>query len=288
MSWTLGRSRFVYAASYVVAAVVAALVWMAAPDLGLYARAMAAGAAATAVLYVAGMFFSNSGFYDVYWSLAPVAFGLLWLVEASAWRNTRAILAVTVTAAWGLRLTFNWVRHFQGLGHEDWRYVDLRQKTGRLYPLASLFALHVLPYSLVSLGSLPIYTAIQSRARLGAVEVVAFAVGLIAIVVETVSDLQLGRFRRENRDPDGFLSTGLWAYSRHPNYFGEVLFWWSVGLFGYAVVPSVVMLLGALGVTSMIVFASIPMAERRALAKRPRFADYQRRVSGLVPWLPGR
>ncbi len=288
MRWTLGRSRLVYAGAYVLAGVAAAFVWAALPALGLYPRAIVAGGAATLVLYVAGLLFSNSGFYDVYWSLAPVAFGLTWLFEAQAWKSPRAILALSVTGLWGLRLTYNWVSHFQGLDHEDWRYIDMRRKTGRLYPLASFFALHVFPYVIVSLGTLPIYEAIRSRARFGALEGVAVVVGVAGVLLETASDLQLRRFRSQNRDPSRFLDTGLWAYSRHPNYCGEVMFWWSAALFGYAVIPSIVLLLGALGVTGMIVFASIPMAERRALSKRPSFADYQRRVPSLVPWFPRR
>jgi steroid 5-alpha reductase family enzyme len=283
-TWTLTRSRVVYVASYVVAAVIVAAVMMTVPFESPFVAAAVAGGAATVFLYACSLVFKNSGFYDVYWSLAPVAFGLTWLIHAGAWSEPRALLAVAVTAAWGLRLTTNWVKHFQGLDVEDWRYVDLRKKTGGAYPIASFFALHVFPFTLVTLGTLPIYAAIRSTAPLGLLELVAVAVGIGAVVLETISDIQLHRFRHENKDPARFLDTGLWAYSRHPNYCGEAMFWWAAALFGLAVNLSPLMILGAVGVTSMILFASIPMAEKRALAKRPSFAAYQARVSRLVPW----
>lgn len=286
MSWTLTSSRVVYAASYVVAAGIVAAVMMTAPFLSPFVTAAVAGAATTVFLYVCSLVFKNSGFYDVYWSLAPVAFGVVWITQAGAWSEPRALLALLVTAAWGLRLTTNWVKHFQGLDVEDWRYVDLRKKTGGAYPIASFFGLHVFPYTLVTLGTLPLYAAIRSNAPLGALDFVALATGIGAVVLETVADIQLHRFRHENKDPARFLDTGLWAYSRHPNYCGEAMYWWAAALFGLAADRSPLMVLGAIGVTSMIWFASIPMAEKRALSKRPSFATYQARVSRLVPWFP--
>ncbi|NUP13178.1 MAG: DUF1295 domain-containing protein [Polyangiaceae bacterium] len=210
--------------------------------------------------------------------------GVAWMTGYDAWSQPRAVLAVAVTAAWGVRLTANWAKHFQGLDHEDWRYVDLRRKTGGAYLPASFGALHLFPFVLVTAGSYPLHEAIARGGAIGALEIAATLVGIGAVVLETVADRQLHAFRRTNRDPLAFLQSGLWAYSRHPNYCGEAMYWWSIALFGLAARPSAWMVLGAAGVTCMILFASIPMAEERALAKRPAFADYQRRVSRLVPW----
>ncbi len=286
MTWTLSRSRAVYAGSYVVAGLVAALVVAALPSVSGVPLAAAAGAAVTVFLFACGLVLRNSGFYDVYWSVAPVVCGVGWMVAESAWDRPRAWLALAVTAAWGLRLTTNWAIHFQGLDHEDWRYTDLRQKTGRAYGVASFFALHVLPFALVTLGTAPLYEATVSTAPLHVLDLVALLAGIAAVAFEAIADRQLHRFRRENQDPARFLDTGLWAYSRHPNYFGEALYWWSIALFGLAARPAAWLVLGAVGVTAMILGASIPMAERRALSKRPSFAEYQLRVSRLVPWPP--
>ncbi|MFO0616516.1 MAG: DUF1295 domain-containing protein [Polyangiaceae bacterium] len=281
------RSRVVYTLAYVVAIALAlgvALLTRAA--LGPIGSAIAGGGAATLLLYATGLLFRNSGFYDVYWSVFPPLAAAAWCTAYGAWSSPRALAAFGMATLWGGRLTLNWATHWEGLAHEDWRYVDLRKKTGRLYWLASFGALHVFPFALVTLGSLPLAAAIQSKDPFGALDAVAVAVNVVAVLLETIADLQLHAYRRANHPRDQFLQTGLWAYSRHPNYCGEVLAWWSFAILGLAADPKPWLVLGAAGVTGMVVGASIPMAEARALAKRPAFADYQRRVSRLIPWFP--
>jgi steroid 5-alpha reductase family enzyme len=286
-TWTLGRSWLVYAASYGVAGAGAAAAAMF-TEGDPFVQAVAGGVAATLVLYLCSIVFKNSGFYDCYWSVVPVVYAPFWLHAYDAWAEPRALMASLVTVAWGTRLTVNWATHWEGLAHEDWRYVDLRAKTGGSYPVASFFALHLFPFALVTLGSWALHEAIATPGPLGPLDFAALSVGVVAVLLETVSDIQLHRFRRENTDRMAFLQSGLWAYSRHPNYCGEAMYWWSTALFALSVRLSPLMVLGAVGVSSMILFASIPMAEKRALAKRPHFADYQRRVSRLIPWFPGR
>ncbi len=286
-TWTRGRSWLVYGASYGVAGL-AAVAAAAFTGGDPFVQAVAGGIAATVVLYLCSIVFKNSGFYDCYWSVVPVVYAPFWLYAYGAWAEQRALLASLVTVAWGTRLTVNWATHWEGLAHEDWRYVDLRAKTGRSYAVASFFALHLFPFALVTLGSFALHEAIATPGPLGPLDFVALAVGVIAVLLETFSDIQLHRFRRQNTDREAFLQSGLWAYSRHPNYCGEAMYWWSTALFALSVRLSPLMVLGAVGVSCMILFASIPMAEKRALAKRPRFADYQRRVSRLIPWFPRR
>ena len=286
-SWTLPASWLVYCASYLVAAAaaVAAGIFTGGDP---FVQALAGGIAATVVLYLSSIVFKNSGFYDCYWSVVPVVYATFWMYVYGVWSDPRAVMASLVTAAWGVRLTTNWATHWDGLAHEDWRYVDLREKTGGTYPVASFFALHLFPFTLVTLGSWALHEAIVTRGPLGPLDFVAVVVGVVAVLLETVSDIQLHRFRRESTDRQAFLQTGLWAYSRHPNYCGEAMYWWSIALFALSVRPSPLMVLGAVGVTCMILFASIPMAEKRAVAKRPQFAQYQARVSRLIPWFPKR
>lgn len=288
MATSLARSRAVYAISYLAAGGVAAAVAAFAPASSTFVSYVLAGAAATLVLFAFAVVHDNAGFYDCYWSLAPVVAGGAWLVGEGAMHHPRALAAVVVTALWGLRLTANWTQHFQGLDHEDWRYVDMRKKTGRGFLAASFGALYLFPFVVVTLGSYPLYLAVSAQAPFGAFDAVALGLGLAAVALETVSDLQLHAFRRANRDPRAFMQSGLWAYSRHPNYCGEALYWWSIALFALSAGASPVAVLGAVAVTGMILGASIPMAEQRALGKRPAYAEYQRRVSRLVPWFPSR
>lgn len=283
------RSRVVYTFAYLAAVALAfGVAWLLRGTLDPVWSAVAGGGAATVMLYLTGLVFKNSGFYDVYWSIFPPIAAAAWCTLEGAWSSPRALAAVGLAVLWGGRLTLNWATHWEGLAHEDWRYVDLRKKTGGAYWIASFGALHLFPFTLVTLGSLPLAAAIRSKGSIGPIDAVAIAIGVGAVAIEAVADLQLHAFRRTNTDRERFLDTGLWAYSRHPNYFGEVMAWWSFAILGLAADAKWWLVLGAAGVTGMVVGASIPMAEERALKKRPAFADYQRRVSRLVPWFPGR
>jgi steroid 5-alpha reductase family enzyme len=125
----------------------------------------AADLLATLVVFGFSMTFDNSSFYDPYWSVAPPLIGLS-LVLCHAVPEvplTRQVLVLGVVTAWGARLTWNWIRGWRGLGHEDFRYVDLRRQTGRAYPLVSLFGLHLMPTVTVFLGCLPLVPVLSTK-----------------------------------------------------------------------------------------------------------------------------
>ena len=104
------------------------------------------------------------------------------------------------------------------------------------------------------------------------------------IAIEAISDRQLHAFN-ESKQPGEIMARGLWAYSRHPNYFGEVSFWWGLFLFGLASSPQHIWpIAGALAILALFVLGSIPMLDRRSVTRRPEYAEHMKRVSALVPW----
>jgi steroid 5-alpha reductase family enzyme len=242
------------------------------------------------VIFAFSFSFNNSSFYDAYWSVAPPCLAWYWLRSAPPdVAPARQMLVLLLVLAWGIRLTANWVRTWRGLTHEDWRYVQMRGQTGRAYWLASFLGLHLAPTVVVFLGCVPIYLAVaRGVAPLGWLDLAATLVTTAAITIETIADLQLHRFRATTR-PGSTLTSGLWAYSRHPNYFGEALFWW--GLWTFALATGVAAwwtAAGAATITAMLFFVSIPLIDERMRASRPDYAERQRRVSALVPWFPRR
>lgn len=275
-------------AAYLLAALVAIGVLRALAGTHPVLAVAAADVAATVVVFAASVATGNSSVYDPYWSVAPPLVALAWASRgADRARRTLVILLVT---AWAVRLTWNWLRGWQGLGHEDWRYLDLRRKSGRAYWLVSFTGIHLFPTLIVLLGCLSLWPALATGRRpLGALDVVAAAVTAAAIAIEATADEQLRRFRRAAPPPGATLATGLWAYSRHPNYFGETLFWWGLFLFALAADPGAWWtVVGPLTVTLMFLFVSIPMIDERMTARRPDYAAHKRRVSGLVPWFTSR
>ncbi|HKJ25551.1 MAG TPA: DUF1295 domain-containing protein [Myxococcota bacterium] len=248
-----------------------------------------ADVAATCVVFAFSVAFRNSSFYDAYWSVAPTAIVFYWLAGAAdGVPALRQVVVSLLVVAWGVRLTANWARGWTGLDHEDWRYVDLQRKTGRLYWLVSFGGIHMMPTLWVFGGCLALYPALATgTGDFGALDAIAALVTGAAIALEFEADQQLRRFRTApGRSPEDVLDTGLWARSRHPNYLGEMGFWWGLWIFALAADPSWWWTaVGPLAITAMFRFASLPMIETRMLERRPeRFAAYQRRTPMVLPW----
>jgi steroid 5-alpha reductase family enzyme len=239
---------------------------------------------ATIVVFGFSVKFDNSSFYDAYWSVAPPLIGLAWWWQAGAPASARAFLVLGLVSLWAVRLTFNWARSWHGLGHEDWRYVDIRGQSGRFYWPASFAGIHMFPTLIVFVGCLPLHAAVTSTTPLNVIDLVAAAVTLAAITVETVADQQLHQFCQQ-KAPGAIIDRGLWRYSRHPNYFGEASFWWGLALFAVAAGPFVYwQVVGAAAISAMFVLVSIPLMEKRSVARRPAYVEQQRHVSMIVPW----
>jgi steroid 5-alpha reductase family enzyme len=280
------------AVAYLAALVVALLTGIAVGDRHPIEIALAADVAATLAIFAFSFAFGNTSFYDAYWSVAPPLVAAWFaLAPESHGVGARQLLAGAVIAAWAVRLTWNWARGWSGLDHEDWRYVDLRAQSSRAgYWLKSLFALHLIPTLVVFLGLLPLWPALATGTRpLGALDAIAALVATAGIALEFFADQSLRRFRLAKPPADAVLDRGLWAWSRHPNYLGEMLLWIGLALFSVAAAGFVWWAwLGVAAVVAMFLGASIPMKEARMLARRPAYAERQRRVSLLIPRPPRR
>lgn len=247
--------------------------------------------AATLVIFAFSFVRNNSSFFDAYWSVIPMT-TVVWLAWMGFERGTlppaRAALVITLVWAWGARLTFNWWRGWTGLDHEDWRYVEFRHKFPRLYWLVSLSGIHLFPCILVFAGCASLWPAlVTGDAPLGWLDAVAAVVTAGAIVIEATADQQLWRWRQSEHPPEAYMRTGLWSWSRHPNYFGETSFWWGLFLFAIAAHPGSWWAITGPGLmTALFVFISIPMMEKRTLAKRPHYADHIAKTSMFVPLPP--
>lgn len=274
--------------AYVVAIAAGWAVLVALPWEPLW-RALAADLVATLVIFAYSRAYRNSSFYDAYWSVIPPLLAVYWLVAAGPELNqTRAWLVTALVTLWAVRLTWNWASHWTGMGHEDWRYAPLREKAGRLAWLMDLVAIHLFPTLQVFAGLLPVYAATHlGSAPLGWLDALAAAVVLGAVLIELVADIQLHRFLAQ-RQPGQIINTGLWAWSRHPNYFGELSFWVGLMLFGFAAYPAGGwwLAIGAVLMAAMFFGASIPMMDQRSLERRPEYAEHMRKVSALIPWPP--
>ena len=159
---------------------------------------------------------------------------------------------------------------------------------GRKFWFINLTGLQLMPTILVYLGSISLYPVIVLRKNsFNYLDIVAIIITLGAILLETVADQQLYKFIKNRENSDQIINQGLWKYSRHPNYLGEILFWW--GLFIFALASDfnfIWAIIGPIAITILFIFVSIPLIEKQKLEKRPEYANYKKQVSRLLLWFP--
>jgi steroid 5-alpha reductase family enzyme len=281
------RDRAIMALVYVAAFVAGALVLMDLSDEVHPLLAMfGADLIATLVIFVTSLVLNNSSMYDPYWSAAPIAMAVFWAVTGGLSLTSGLLLFCIL--AWGIRLTWNFLRGWPGLHHEDWRYVSYREDTGLLYWGVSLGGFHLFPTTVVFLAMIPTWYAFSADVPLNAGMVIGALISLGGTVLEGVADNQLRDFRAARTDPEQVLAEGVWAWCRHPNYLGEILFWWGLWVFGLsASLTAGWSVIGALGITVMFKTVSLSLIDNRMLEKRPHYQEHIDKRSALLPfWRP--
>ncbi len=250
---------------------------------------------ATLVIFIASTIFKNTSFYDPYWSFIPIVIAIYWFIvgglELGEFKASQFVI-LAVVGVYGLRLTYNWIRSWEGFKHEDWRYVKYRIEKPKLFWIINLTGLQLMPTILVFLGCIPLYPAftnpIQFSEPIQWSNILFYILGLVitvtAIFIEALADEQQYVFRQK-KQPGQLLDTGLWSVSRHPNYFGEISFWWGVYFLGLSGDTTYWWaFVGPLAILVLFVVVSIPLMESRLKQRYPDYKDYQKRVSLLIPW----
>ncbi len=275
--------------AYVLAYLVAVMAFRQFFHLGDIYGVLVADITATLVIFFLGLIVHNASLYDPYWSVVPLGIaGYWWSLADYDISELRKVLLMIVLVFWAVRLTLNWARSWPGLIHEDWRYGMLREKSKSWYPLVNLGGIHLLPTLLVFLAMLPVYFVLSRVGEHNPIlDWVAFAIGILAVTIELIADEQLKSFVQTNKDSKKFLKTGLWKYSRHPNYLGEVLFWLSLFLFAYSSSSAYLWTgIGVIAMLALFLFGSIPMMDKRMLERKKDYADYLKKTSGFFLFPP--
>jgi steroid 5-alpha reductase family enzyme len=195
-----------------------------------------------------------------------------------------SVLLFLVVCIWGIRLTANWVFTFSGLNRQDWRYDMIKGKTGKLFPMASLLGIQLLPTLIVYTCILPAIVFITESDAFNFVTVIGLLVSLTGLTLEAVADKQMHAFKSKNQDRSLIIREGLWRNSRHPNYLGELMMWWGVFIVLLSARADGWYLgVGALLNTVLFLFISIPMAERNMARYKANFATYKKQTRMLLP-----
>ena len=271
-------SFVIIAVIYVVAAALGILIYRALP-YPWWLSLLIADVAATVFTFAFSLIFKNASVYDPYWSVQPIVILFAFALHREM-TLVRALLLIAVTL-WGVRLTANWAYTFHGLKYQDWRYTMLNEKTGVFYPVINFVGIHMVPTLIVWGCTLPAVYAFEHEAAANVGSFIGFTLCLCAVTLQLIADTEMHRFRK-NRDGT-FCRHGLWKYSRHPNYLGEITMWWGVALSVVSVFPDCWYLIaGALSNTLLFLIVSIPMADGKQSAK-PGFDEYKKETRTLFP-----
>ena len=241
---------------------------------------------ATIIVWAFGLLYENVSVYDPYWSVFPPVAFLLWAFYTGVW-SLPVILLLIASWYWGWRLTRNWVITFKGIAHEDWRYTKYRSLHPALFHLINFFGLNMVPTLVVFAAMLPglkLYENPLSFKFTSAVSFgllfLGFVICLIAPPIQLIADKQSHDFRAAH--PGEVCNVGLWKHGRHPNYFGEILFWWGIWIMYVPFGGIDWFILGPIAMTALFLGISIPLMEQRQLANKPGYAEYRRQTRILI------
>ncbi|MHA1912749.1 MAG: DUF1295 domain-containing protein [Promethearchaeota archaeon] len=290
MNITKIKAFFYVLIAYIVALLISIVIGFIFKFLHPLLMILIADIAGTIVIFTISTIVKNTSFYDPYWNVIPLIIAFYYLIfpqSVNAY-SLRSIIVFTLVLIWSVRLTFNWVRRWNGLKDEDWRYANYRKKMGRNFWFINFTGLQLMPTFLVYLGSIALYPTIFIRAKqFGLFDIVGLVITATAIFVESLADQQLYKFLRNRENPQKVLTSGLWSYSRYPNYFGEILFWW--GLYFLALAADLSFywaIIGPISITILFNIVSIPLMEKRHLERKPNYLTYKEHTSRLILWFP--
>lgn len=238
------------------------------------------------IIFVVAQIMKNNSIVDSFWGPGFFVVALFTLIKSEN-VGLRAILITGFVTAWAFRLFMhitirNWNKP------EDFRYVNFRKRWGTKFPtVKAYFHVFVLQGVLLFIVSLPITVANSSvNQELGILAYLGIAIWLFGFYFEVVGDKQLKDFKADKSNKGKLMTTGLWSYTRHPNYFGEATMWWGIFLISINDISQIWIMVGPIVITYLLLFVSgVPMLEKK-YKDRPDFIEYSKRTNKFLPWFP--
>lgn len=225
--------------------------------------------------------------------IADIMWGLSFVIASSVAfslnePNLRSVLVMTLVSLWGIRLALHIHRRNKKKKEEDYRYAKWRKEWGKWFLIRSYLQVYVLQGFLAILVVSPalfIFT-LGGDTALTMLDIMGVIIWMIGFLFEAIGDYQLTVFMKEKKPKGMIMQRGLWKYTRHPNYFGEVTQWWGIWLMAVSITNGWISLFGPLTITYLILYVSgIPMLEDK-LAQNPDYKRYMRRTSKFFPLPP--
>ena len=257
------------------------------PFLEIYLLGFLAIMTMMTLLWIVSIFLKNVSIVDPFWGIGFIVASISYYLNTSG-HGTRKELVVALVIIWGLRLSIYLGWRNKGKS-EDFRYQQFRKDYGaHRYWWFSFFQVFLLQGVLCWLISAPLLATMYyaPEGDLNFLDYTALAIWIIGFIFEAGGDFQLARFKSNPTNKGKILQTGLWKYTRHPNYFGDATIWWAFGIFSLAV-GSFIPLLSSILMTWLIVkISGVSLLERALKDTKPKYKEYIQKTNAFFPWFP--
>ena len=269
--------------TYAIAVVIGIFSFLGCQKLGLYylVSILIADALATFFVYLMGVLFRTSSMYDPYWSIQTFVIYACLMSYFNSW-SLNNIIVFSAIVLYSIRLTANFIVGFDSLKYVDWRYRMLKEKTGPLYQFVNLLGICMFPTLVVYSASIPAFLLAELNLEFNPLIFIGVAVILLGTLLELISDIQMKKFIKIRTDRSQIINVGLWNYSRHPNYLGEIMIWFGLATCLVALAPNYwYFYAGAIINLIMFLVISIPMEENHMKEYKPGMEEYIEKTSML-------
>ena len=260
------------------------------PILGVKNQDLLLGFAAVisflTVLWLISLIVKDASIIDIFWGPSFIVLGSSLIIFMDKLYSERALMILFLVILWGMRLAIH--LGIRNIGHgEDFRYVEWRKEGGSNYWWFSFFRVFTLQGALATLVGVSIYFGYLNNNPLSYIEVFfGSTLFFIGIAWESISDIQLKKFRKNPKNKGKICKVGLWKYSRHPNYFGDLVVWFSIFTFSLSS-NNILIILGSL--LSPLIMGMIfyyitgPILDQAMIKSRPKYKEYMKQSNSLFP-----
>lgn len=235
-------------------------------------------------VFLLATYLRNNGIVDIAWGLSFTL--VAWLSLGYGEFGWRQILLTLLVTAWGLRLAIHIFLRNWGKA-EDFRYQNWRKEWGRWWVIRSFFQIYLLQWALMLVVATPIFlTNLTPTSALGPLDYLGVLIWLVGFFFEAVGDYQLTKFKSKPANKGKLMTQGLWAWTRHPNYFGEATLWWGVALLAFAQTNNLLAFVGPVVIDFLLLKVSgIPLLEKKYQGRKD-WEKYARQTPAFFPRPP--
>lgn len=245
---------------------------------------------AFALLWAIHVTMKNAGVVDFYWGPGFAVIGLFYLAVSDSFSASQTLF-LSLICIWAARLSYYLFARFTKHSAEDRRYAAMRLSGGESFWWRSLFKVFALQAVIMWIIASPLHVALladNDQTPIGGLIVFGCTVFIIGLAIESLADRQLSKFKETNPGDDALLTTGLWSWSRHPNYFGEAVLWWGLSIIAFSISSSLWAFAGPAILTAVMIGVSGVITDKHmAESRQQKYAAYFNSTSAFVPLPPG-